>query len=312
MKRFIKRLLIFISFTIIIVIVSQIIISIRISGKMVKGSDNLGKTSNINADLVFLGSSRCWVHFDPHFFDTTYNLKSVNLGVDGHSEMSMAIVRLQTYLLKNKPPKFVVLSFDPLMYSGDFINNSNFSHKDDFATYAFMTNKDNLLLVDYFNFTKFEKYLPLYAVFKYQLLLNSIFLNNNNRFKLTGYQHNTGTWDIALNPPPKKIEDHIFEQDKIANITNALDSLKKLCFKNKIKLMCIQTPIYKINLDNPKFITAKDICNNLNIPFINANKDFISNNINCFYNTNHLNVFGVNQMNTFLKQDSALADFFKM
>src|SRR4051812_7370810 len=172
MSVFIKRMLLFLLSVILLITILQAIISIRISGKTVNGHDNLETTSNINADLVFLGSSRCWDHFDPKFFDTTYHLKSLNIGVDGHSEISMAIVRLKDYLSRNKPPQKAVLSFDPFM-SGGSNYNTNFVHKDNFARYAFLPSKKDLLIIDYFHFNFYERYIPLYAMFKYKRIADA-------------------------------------------------------------------------------------------------------------------------------------------
>lgn len=311
MKFFIKRIFLFSFFILIVILLFQFIISLRIKGKTVRGHDNLELTSNKNADLVFLGSSRCWVHFDPNFFDTTYKLKSINIGVDGHSEISMAITRLQVYLLTNSKPKFVIFSFDPLMRSGSLTKNLNFVHKNDFARYAFWPEPNNLLMVNYFNYDLYERYIPLYSIFKYKLLLNCILLNNRDNYYKNGYEINDYKWDTINNPVSDKMKQNFFKLSDISAITTSLDSLKKLCLKNSIKLMCIQTPVYKIIEDDFKFLETQIICERLNIPFIDVNKKNIRDDINYFYNSDHLNKLGVNQMNLFLKQDSLLSSFLK-
>ncbi len=293
-------------FSIILLLVFQIVISFRINGKTIRGHDNLEQTSNINADLVFIGSSRCWAHFDPVFFNTTYKLKSINIGVDGHSEISMAITRLKDYLSRNSSPKFVIFSFDPFITAGSFYNNTNFVHKNDFARYAFLPKKKDLPIVDYFKFDFYEKYIPLYAIFKYELLKDAISLNDNDNWSKYGYEMNDKKWDTIANPVKDIMRNFFFKKSEITSITNALDKLNNVCFLNNIKLTCIQTPVYKVIYDNASFLETKIICNNLNIPFIDANKEYIRNNMEYFYNSNHLNKFGVAEMNAVLKSDTIL------
>ena len=152
MKNFFKNSILFLSFAIVIISLLQAMISLRIKGKVVTGYDTWDATYNINADLVLLGSSRCWVHFDPRFFEKTYHLKTVNIGVNGHSELTAIQLRLENYLAKNKPPKFAILSFDPLVVSGSLKDNNKFSNKNNYARFAFLPSKENLELVDYFQF----------------------------------------------------------------------------------------------------------------------------------------------------------------
>jgi hypothetical protein len=309
MKKFIKNITSFSILAITLIYIIQIIISLKIKGKIIMGHDNLEQASNINADLVFIGSSRCWVHFDPFFFDTTFNLKSVNIGVDGHSEISMAIVRLSDYLSRNKTPKFVIFSFDPLIYAGSFKNNTNYVHKNAFAKYAFFPSKKNLPIVDFFQFNLYEKYIPLYAILKYKnlsFILSSDYTNDWTKFR---YEMHQERWDTTKIPVTDIIKKAYFKKSEVGLISKALDSLKKLCQVNNAQLLCIQTPVYKIAQDDSSFSETKNICFNLNIPFIDANKEYIRNNISYFYNSDHLNKLGVDQLNNLLKNDTLLKSF---
>ncbi len=275
------------------------------------GHDNLEQTSNINADLVFIGSSRCWVHFDPKFFDSTFNLKSANIGVDGHSEISMAIVRLSNYLSRNKIPKFVIFSFDPLINAGSFVNNTNYVHKNAFARYAFFPSKKNLPIVAFFHFNNYEKYIPLYAFLKYQILSNLLFMEHNDNLTKFGYEIHNEKWDTTKIPVTDFLKKAYSKKSDIGLISNALDNLKTLCHVNNIQLLCIQTPVYKVAYDDLSFSETKKICFNLNIPFIDANQEYIRNDISYFYNSDHLNKLGVDQLNNFLKKDTLLTLFLK-
>lgn len=311
MKKFIKYITFFSLLAILFLCLIQTIISLKINGKIIMGHDNLEQASNINADLVFIGSSRCWVHFDPKFFDTTFKLKSVNIGVDGHSEISMAIVRLSDYISRNETPKFVIFSFDPLIGAGSFTNNTNYVHKNAFAKYAFLPSKKNLPIVDFFQFSDYEKYIPLYAILKYKILSTTLFMNNNDNWTKFGYEVHNENWDTTKIPVTDLIKKAYFKKSEIGLISKALDSLKLLCHDNNIQLLCIQTPVYKVVYDDLSFSETKKICFNLNIPFIDANQEYIRNDISYFYNSDHLNKLGVDQLNILLKKDALLTSFLK-
>jgi hypothetical protein len=306
MKRFLKNTALFAFFIFSAITIFQFIISPRIKGKTIRRHDNLEQTANINADLVFLGSSRCWGHFDPRFFDTAFNLKSVNIAVDGHSEISTAIVRLKDYLARNKPPKFAIFNFDPGIHPGSETDNVNFTHKDDFARYAFLPNRKDALVVNYFKFNFAEKYIPLYVIFKYQLLSSCISLTHVGNYVKYGYERHNEQWDTITRPVNADKRKNYWKEEDKPGITKALRELKKLSTDNKITLICIQTPVYKILHDDVTFSWAGEICRSLDIAFIDANLPHIRDNINYFYNSNHLNLKGVNEMNRHFKNNVLL------
>lgn len=288
----------------------QVIISYLLIGENIRGHDNLEQTSNINADLVFLGSSRCWAHFDPIFFDSTFKIRSVNIGVDGHTEIQMAIIRLKDYLSRNQPPKYAILSIDPFIKAGSKMSNINFVHKDAFARYSFLPTEKNLLIVNFFRFNLLEKYLPLYAVFKYRSLVDCFSNKNSSNYCKYGYDRHDEKWDTILKPVTDTLKKSFYDIDEKKMVVSSLIEFKELCNKNNIKLLCIQTPVYKIIQDRNAFDDTKNMCRALVIPFLDANFDFIRNDLKYFYNSNHLNTDGVLAMNSELKKNSLLLSFF--
>ena len=311
MKLFLKRTLYFFPYLIGVICVLQALISFRINGITVRGHDNLEPTSHINADVVFLGSSRCWAHFNPNFFDSVYHLRSVNIGVDGHSEITLATVRLRTYLITNKAPRVAILSFDPFMRPGSYTGNRNFVHKDDFARYAFLPTKQDSPMVDYFGFDLCEKYVPLYALFKYHLVSDALFLDNQNDWVIHGYEDHLENWDTTLFHITDTTKKAFFKTFEIGEITQSLDSLNRLCRQNNIQLLCIQTPVYKVIYDETAFSETKRICQQLGIPFIDADREEIREDFYSFYNSYHLNHVGVAKLNAFLVQDSLFNSYMR-
>jgi hypothetical protein len=293
-----------------IILLVQIAICYRIKGKSVTGCDTLESTANTNADLVFLGSSRCWAHFDPKFFEKNYKLKSVNVGMNGHSDIAAANLRLQDYLSRNNAPKFVMLNIDPFISAGSIEYNKKLVTKNDFARFAFFPNRKDLLFVNYFHFDIYERYVPLYALFKYQLFFDCLTLKKSNGFP-AGFELNDEKWDTIKYPISDVNKKYYFKPNEIPAISNALYKLNQLCKKNNIKLICIQTPVYKVAYDEKAFTTPKLICERLNIAFVDVNAEYIRNDTNYFYNAIHLNKNGVIEINKLFKNDKELTAFLK-
>ncbi len=305
MKEYFKKISLFLLSFLGLIILVQLILSFNIRNKSITGHDNLKQTEHIDADLVFMGSSRCRAHFDPLFFDSAYHLKSVNLGIDGHSEIAMQLLRLRLYLNSNKAPRYVIFNFDPLVQGGSSEHNTNFVHKNDFARYAFFPDKGSAALVDYFHFNIVEKYVPLFSILKYQLFSECL--------SRKGFPYSRNFYDKHASPAEIKFSDNAdnvklpkLNADVIRELKDSLSIFNEFCKSNKIQLICIQTPIFKSLYDSTAFSYPAQICRELNIPFINACVESIRDDRDNFYNADHMNVIGVTKMNAYLKTDSLL------
>jgi hypothetical protein len=309
MKLFIKNIILFSLVSIGVILLIQIMVDLRIKDKTVRGHDNLDVTSDVNADLVLLGSSRCWAHFDPTFFKETFGIKSANIGVDGHTEIAITILRLKNYLSKNNAPKYAILSLDPFVRSGNEKNSTNLTHKDVFSRYAFFPNKKNEAMVDHFKFDYSEKYVPLYAIFKYKMFVDCLTLQNSGDYTKYGFEKHVEKWDTIAKPITNILKKSFYTKKEEPSIVTALSELNQLCVKNNIKLLCIQTPVYQIIQDDKIFNATALVCKKLNIPFVDVNVKPIQQHIGFFYNSNHLNNKGVEEMNLYLKKDPILNGF---
>ncbi len=306
MNLFIKKISCFFIQFVFFAFLIQIVINIRIKGVIYKKKGMLEQYDNVNADIVLLGSSRCFInlHQLAPFFESAYNLKSVNLGVNGHSEISMAIVSLKRYLLTNKPPKFVILSFDPLSSAGNELANTNFKDKNAYAEYVFFPSRNDLPFVNYFGFKCYERYLPLYTAFKYKLIDKCFSFNSNIRsHRVAGEKMYQENWDTVIYPITANDKNYLFKKSDIGSITNMLGNLKDQCQKNHTKLICLQSPVYKSLYGSVIFSYTKEIAEELQIPFIDVNNKFNLNNLNYFYNANHINKLGQQKMVEILYND---------
>jgi hypothetical protein len=304
MKKFIIKILQFFTLVALVVIMLQIIIGIRVNNKSTTGHDNLDLTSNVNSEIIFMGSSRCWAHFDPVFFEKEFNLKSTNIGIDGHSELSMVYARLLDYLKYNSSPKYAIINFDPFISGGNISKKTtNEVHKDNFARYAFSPINDDWETVKHFGFDNWEKYFPLYAVFKYKQISNCLFQNNISTYVKYGYGRNEQSWDTIKEPIDGSLVKYYRIKDRQFEVKNVINQINELCIANGIKLILVQTPVHNSIYEKEMFEIPEGIAEELNILFIDANYDMIKSETKYFYNSNHLNVKGVEIMNSNLKKD---------
>jgi len=309
MQLFVKKVLLFTGLILVIFYGLQALIVFRTESRTFFDHDNLEHLGNKNAQLVLLGGSRCSAQFDPSFFQNTYNYKSINLGIDGHSEVLMSLARLKDYLKENENPRFVVLSFDLFVSKGS--QHTNIVHKDYFAHYAFRPFNKEWNTIEFFDYSFYEKYIPLFAIFKYQQLSYCLLNHDSTAYMKYGYDRHDIDWDTIQYPLKNNQEKYYFTDSDKYEVMSGLDSLNRFCKMHNITLLCIQTPVYKNIYDEYKFTLPKKVCDEIGIPFIDANSDFIRNDRSNFYNSNHLNTKGVAKMNSFLKQDKQLSALLK-
>ncbi len=312
MRKFLIKSILFILGIFALAVVFQVLLFLRIQNKSIAHHDTLDITSHINADLVLMGNSRCWSHLDPAFFKEEFKLKSVNLGTVGHPELSIAYARLKDYLAYNRPPKFALLNVDPFTNGGDLSKpNENMINKDAFARYAFAPLNKDWETVKHFGFNNWEKYVPLYAIFKYKNFSKIVNPNFNSLYVTYGYSKKDIQWDTIKIPINGENKKNFRIHKDFKNVKNMLDKLNKLCRDNNIQLICIQSPVHKSIHEEHIFEVAGKITNDLNIPFVNANYESIRVDINYFQDSNHLNLDGVTAMNQKLKEESVLIETLK-
>lgn len=308
MKQLLTKLMVFTGIGALMAMMLQTAVFYRVKDLNVGGNQTL-HAEHPDADLVFLGSSRAWAHFDPVFFEHTFGVKSVNIAVTGHSEIALATLRLENYLSKNKAPRFAIFNFDPMANADKNNSQNNFVIKNDLARYAFWPDKRDAAIVDYFKFDAAEKYIPAYAIIKNKMLFSHLMPKRTNRYTEFGYENNTEMWDTLKNPVTDLMKKHYFPDSETPAITESLERLHGVCRKHGIELLCIQTPVYKSVYDPPYFARTKEICARLKIPYIDMESAVFRNNVSYFYNSNHMNRKGVEKMNALFKQNSELRNF---
>ena len=253
----------------------------------------------INADIVILGSSRAWVHYNPEIFENKFGLTCYNLGLDGGG-LAMQKAKWDSYIANNKPPKFVIQDIDLLTFGSR--NDNEIFKKYRFLPYL---NKEtiysNLSLID--PFIKLEAFIPLIKYRGYKdeilnlLIENKInkernkkgFLGQKKQFDSLTYKKMIVNNDVIV-----KSEEQIKLGERI------LLSLIKECKKNNTTVILAHSPIFSNALT--LFPQQKDFINiihnismNNECEFLDFSNDSINRDTINFYNTTHLNYKGADK-----------------
>jgi hypothetical protein len=69
-------------------------------------------------DVLFMGSSRAEMHFNPIVFDSITRLKSYNAGISGASPR-ISLAHLKIYCSQHPPPKYIILNIDYFSLQND-------------------------------------------------------------------------------------------------------------------------------------------------------------------------------------------------
>jgi hypothetical protein len=220
-----------------------------------------------NFDVIFLGSSRMFMHLDNRIYDSIFKTNSYNIGLSG-ATTRMSFITLKSYLENSQKPKtlFYELDFHISHLETDSIFN--------FSTYIpFLQNKTL--------YSEFKKIDSRFFHFKYNPIYSLPHIGTGGfGASLNAWFGRTGMYDHFFEKGffENKIRD-IFEmpgaRNKDAKISAEtkvyLDSIIQFCQNNQVELIFTISPAYeKVSLDFPQH--NKVISSLKDIVAINGNK----------------------------------------
>lgn len=151
---------------------------------------------DINADIVIMGNSRGFSHFEPWTIDSICNTTSYCLGLGGYS-ITVQDLKYHYYRLYNKKPKYIIQQVD--YYT---LRNDSAPHQHESEQYLPMIYDsrihDEFLRVGY---TNLDIYCPLYRYWGYQMVIKNgllEFLGVKHYVRdpsRRGHHHEKGEWD---------------------------------------------------------------------------------------------------------------------
>jgi hypothetical protein len=245
---------------------------------------------NHDADMLIIGNSRTWVHYDPFFIENKTGLKTEAIAQDGQGAQ-VVWLKYKEYLKHNQPPQKILLQFD---YWFIHQRPELFGIKN-FRTGFFKNRLDLRPLNTLKGYSLFYHFLPMAAIDL------DLFWKWLTRFQIPEAESYSNThgfipqkknWKGDWNRP-ERIED-------TGNISLHLDSFFVSAKKNNIDLVLVYPPqsypSYVAFTGKEKIKRHVDLLNKkylTNVPWIDFNDAVLYNDSTLFYNHMHLNKKGV-------------------
>lgn len=248
-----------------------------------------------DADIIIAGSSRAWVNFNSTMITDSLNIKTYNLGVDGHN-FWLQNFRYETYLKYNRKPKLIIYSLDinTLDKREDLYNG------DQFLPYMLWNTDIENAIKSYEGYYYFDNKIPLLRfVGNYSSVKEAIRMivegKDNHITRIKGYEGQNATWNSDFENAKKTKKKLIAKFD---NLTIKLfEKFIKECKINNIEIVFVYTPEY---IEGQQFVENRTelfrhfsyFINKYHIPFYDFSNDSISYDKKYFYNVTHLNKNG--------------------
>jgi hypothetical protein len=284
------------------------------------GSINRLYHDEINADIVFFGSSRTSLHVNPEVIQRATGLTAWNLGMDG-SNFEQQEFTLEDYLRHNKSPKVIVfeadlVSLDPsllrfktelfLPYRNDSSHTFN----------LFNPSWDQSLYYWFFSSTIYKQEIPTVLAdyknishrienggFTYKpLTKNTVVMVNRPDYELVnGAQLKKGQVPDQLPQSlPYSSPTRQFDFSHIKIRENEFEALTRFVNNKGLTLVFMFPPYMNGDIYEDQRRTASDFYSQLskkykNIYYLDYSQDpLLANNLNYWWDGNHLNIKGAN------------------
>lgn len=269
-----------------------------------------------NYDVLFIGSSRAEMHFNPKVFDSIGRFNSFNAGISGAS-VKLNYLLLKAYCQQHKKPKHIIINIDYFALDNDSEKIINFPRFFPYLSNSILRN--SLTQIDS-RFTSF--YInPLHSLpyTQFDFISSSIhgwlkIPGKYDSLMYKGYQTSISQSfndDQSLLPNFSKITQ--YNKDYI-------DSIITLTTKENITVIAVTSPIFQDDFNNYSThkktlaLELNKIFNTHKIPYFNYTDSAICLNKNLFSDYIHLNRKGANllsvQLSHLLNNNSTKNPFF--
>lgn len=244
------------------------------------------------SDVLVYGSSRALFHIDPDIINSELGLSAYNLGINGHTFL------LEYYrhdLLKQQgcDPELIIQTLDATtLVKGDDLYNP-----DQFLPY--MLNNDYMkeIAISFKGYSDYDFEIPLLRYFgKKEAFLEFwkllLFPASNDSLRTKGYRGNKKEWTDDLEDAREQYGSYTAEPD--SSLLNLFKRFLDECKEQDQAVILVYTPEY---IEGQSFVINREVIMELyreisreyGIPLIDYSGNDISQNIDYFYNTTHLN-----------------------
>lgn len=262
--------------------------------------------NNLDNDLVLLGASSCWAHYNPMILDSILGISTYNLGIDNHPWYPMIPIRYNAYIRNARiNPKYVLINID----IGTFNSKTDSYEREQFFPYFWKDNSLITQVADCKEFTWIERYIPIWRYLGYRDEVENGIASffGKKKFKddgvYKGHRGNTYAWDRAS----------LNTMDSISLEYNyrAVESLLQFITERKNEgqvVILLKTPVYHELQD--RLTDREDMCARYdsiarvsNVILLDyLNHPVVQDSI-YFYNSTHLNKRGADIISCQLAHD---------
>jgi hypothetical protein len=261
----------------------------------------------IKANMLFMGSSRAWVHFSPVIIDSMLGTQSYNLGMDGTS-LDLQFERLKMFLKHNPAPRYIV---QEVSLNTTVVRAKELPHYEQFLPWLGDEDVWRIYTEKYSNVSPADRYFPLFKYNNQPFLVKEGIMSFAGhgvaRAKVRGYQGQLLPWDssfddfVRLHPAgyALPVEDSSMQ---------LLQEYIRFCTTNQIQLIFVYAPYYYeaeryiTNLNDIKAEVSK-VAASHQIPMLDYTRNYLDSSRQYFYNSQHLNKLGAELLSQQVAQD---------
>ncbi|MBQ6237762.1 MAG: hypothetical protein IJK07_06055 [Bacteroidales bacterium] len=282
MKRFIIHSSFFFIVSFVLALIPDIIITNKIKHFAYNDYSVWDKilSGKMDNDLLIIGSSRAFHHYNPIILDSILNTNCYNLGRDGKN-LDISIFIYNLYIKHNPKPKTILCD---IFYGS--MNKSNLYAREQFYPYLFNKEIYNNIKENQ-QLSMIDKYVPL---IKYRGILKDVI--KHSLIKDTTYKGYYGC-DISYNKNNEDIPNTIpYAHDP--TVFKMIEKWLQQCQEDSVNVIFIHSPIYieatnKIEDTAAMWTMYRNIANKYKIPILDYTRDSICFDTNYFYGALHLN-----------------------
>lgn len=268
---------------------------LKVNDSYVNHTIKYTKTSSKN-DILFVGSSRVWVHVNPNQIDSITGLSSYNLALDGTNIVEHQML-IYSYLKHHPKPKYIFLNLDFLELD---VNHETYNFPQ-FIPFLEDDSIDSLLKP--YN-PKFQSALKkTYYLYKWMSsledeaklssLFNTSFFTKKKLANYKGFFPVQKNWGRDAENKLKQKRKGIIHPKGVV----ILDSIQRECKRQQIELIGLVAPMhvrYKEVITNSEEIEKRiyEICEKMDIRLWEMTNLPLCSSDSYFYNSTHLNSRG--------------------
>lgn len=299
MLQFIKKILLFLLIWILIAEITDLWISKMIRQSVARDFviwDDIFN-SRITANMIVLGSSKAYAHYNPSVFDSILHTDFYNLGLNG-KHVDMDIFRYNQYKkYKNHQPEYIIWdimqqSFD---YSGDYGDEQ-------FMPYIYNEDVWNAIHRPYHHISVVERYVPLLRYWKRDMIKT---YPHSGCLTYKGYIKEYTKFDSK---DLRKIDNNSIHCAKNQKVINDFIETIREMKSDGSKVIIVISPFHYLGqtkiADNDKMIEIVcRIADNENCFLLNYMDHPINSDSTLFKNAYHLNCYGADVFSEILAHD---------